>query len=137
MKLTNQIFTLPALLLFATLSVLAFGAKSPTPEVLSTASAADFQGEQQSDVQLIDLTPRGFEPAEFTRAEGKFLLAVNNRSGVDGLSLQLTTRGRSVEARRLLKTKTWRKAVTLSPGEYLLSVEGHPEWLCRITIGSR
>ena len=108
----------------------------PTSESASTAFvASSAEGGEHVDVQLIDLTARGFEPSEIAREDGKFLLAVNNRSGIDNVMLQLTNeRGTPVEGRRFSKTKTWRKPLNLPPGDYLLSVEGHPQWVCRMNI---
>ena len=39
--------------------------------------------------ELITTTPAGFEPTEITRPHGRFLLAIDNRSGLDELDLYL------------------------------------------------
>ena len=111
MKLTKGKFMLPAIFIAATVPVaFAFSASKPKPRVqsLSTSTAqmvnsiparesastafvaSSAEGGEHVDVQLIDLTARGFEPSEIARLDGKFLLAVNNRSGIDSLMLQLT-----------------------------------------------
>ena len=39
--------------------------------------------------ELIVLGPNGFEPATLTRTPGKFLLAIDNRTGLNGLTFEL------------------------------------------------
>lgn len=81
----------------------------------------------------------GFEPAEITRPHGRFLIALDNRSGTDDLDLQLAAEHGS-ESRRVSlsvgKTR-WREILNLPPGSYLLTEAGHPQWQCRITITPR
>ncbi len=56
--------------------------------VVKTAS----QGLSRSnslEMERVTITPRGFEPNVITHAPGRFLLAVDNRSGHDDLTLHL------------------------------------------------
>ena len=91
------------------------------------------------EVEVLTLSPGGFEPAEVTRPAARFLLAVNNHAGGEAVSLLLAR----VKGERLREVKMGRGRVRsvnelqLPPGEYLLTVEGHPEWSCRITLTSR
>jgi len=91
-----------------------------------------------AEVELIDLQPTGFEPHEITRPAGRFLLGVNNRTGLTDLSLMLVHEsGRAVVGKRLSKLKTWRQVLELQPGRYELREANHRDWLCRITITER
>jgi hypothetical protein len=88
------------------------------------------------EAELITITPRGFEPAEITRSKGRFLLAVDNRSGLDEVTLRLDrvagNRLREVNVPR--KELDWSEAFDLNPGQYVLSEANHPQWICRLTI---
>ena len=87
---------------------------------------------------MIDLRPSGFEPRDVTRPAGRFLLGVNNRTGLADLSFVLVHEsGRSVGGKRLNKLKTWRQVLDLHPGRYVLREANHRDWLCRITITER
>lgn len=91
-----------------------------------------------SDVVIVCLLPTGFEPAELTHPEGKFLFGVNNRTGLSDVTFQLVHEsGRRDEQKRVLEEKIWRKVIEPKPGRYLLRVAGHPEWRCEITITAR
>lgn len=81
----------------------------------------------------------GFEPAQITRPHGKFLIALDNRSGMDNLDLQLVAE-HGGESRRVSLSggkPRWREILNLPPGSYLLTEAGHPQWQCRITITPR
>lgn len=66
---------------------------------------------------MITLTATGFEPAELTRSEGKFLFGVNNRSGVSALTFRLLHEsGASQGEKRMVRARVWRKVVNLPPG---------------------
>ena len=114
-----------------------------TPEVSPTSSGhapvspkvSGTQTGERVEVELVALLPAGFQPAEIARPNGRFLFGVNNRTGLQELSLEIVDEtGRAVVARRMIKVKTWRKVVNLLPGHYVLRQTGHPDWLCRITI---
>jgi hypothetical protein len=118
------------------------GATAPTSEtpsvpdanLLSTTPSDD----DDSEIELITLRPHGFEPATLTRRHGHFMLAVNNRSRTNEVSLRLDR----MHGSRLQEVKMPRgqtrslSRLHLPPGEYLLSEEAHPEWVCRITLTS-
>jgi hypothetical protein len=89
--------------------------------------------------ELITITPHGFEPREITRPEGRFLLMVDNRSGVAATSLALRSEAgqRTREMRIPREEPNWSEAVELPPGRYVLTEADHPRWLCRITITAR
>ena len=104
-----------------------------------TEAAVRGQGQSpQTSLQaeLITATPAGFEPAEITRPQGRFLLAIDNRSGLDEIDLYLEreTGGRvNVPLRRRGKL-AWRETVDLPPGTYILRAANDESWRCRITL---
>jgi hypothetical protein len=94
---------------------------------------ADFESE------LITITPHGFEPQSITRPHGRFLLMIDNRSGLAAPALTLTRepseRVRELQVPR--ETPNWSDVVNLPPGQYVLSEPSHPGWSCLITITSQ
>ena len=105
---------------------------------LAVANVPQARSSSPAEVELIDLRPSGFEPHEITRPAGRFLLGVNNRTGLTDLSLVLANEsGRSASSKRLSKVKTWREVLDLHPGRYELREATHRDWLCRITITER
>jgi hypothetical protein len=88
------------------------------------------------EVQVITVRPRGFEPSNITRPAGIFLLAVDNRSGLDELLLRLDREaGNRVHEQRVPRKKLdWRGAFDLTPGHYVLTEANNPDWVCHITI---
>lgn len=87
------------------------------------------------DAEHVTLRATGFEPKEFTRPAGRFLLAVDNVTGMGEMSFRLLhhsgTRLRDFPAKGRFRL---RKVVDLPPGRYALVATNHPEWICRITI---
>jgi len=88
------------------------------------------------EAELITILPAGFEPAEIRRPAGKFVLAIDNRSGLAEVNLSLLrVAGRSVQALRIKKeTPDLREMIELAPGVYQLTEANHPDWSCRLTI---
>lgn len=141
LKVTAVILAIMASAIFINLAA---GARSwITP---ATGSKGDLPAEARSQnarpkptplrVELITITPRGFEPAEITRSKGIFLLAVDNRSGLD----EVTLRHDRVAGNRLHETRVprkeldWSEVFDLNPGQYVLTEANHPQWACRFTI---
>ncbi len=91
---------------------------------------------QRVEAELITVLPTGFDPKEINRPAGAFLIAVENRSGLDELELRLDREAGSrlhqvpMPGRKL----NWKQGVDLPPGRYLLTEANHPDWRCRITI---
>jgi hypothetical protein len=94
---------------------------------------------QRVEVEVITVRRDGMEPKEITRPMGRFILGVDNRSGLRDLALRLeggptrTRLERSIPSKKL----AWRKALDLLPGNYTLSEASHPDWVCQITITAR
>ncbi|HJT27943.1 MAG TPA: hypothetical protein VJ784_11080 [Pyrinomonadaceae bacterium] len=99
----------------------------------SAAATMDQQAPVQAE--LITVTPTGFEPSELTRAKGRFLLAIDNQSGLDEVEFyfERETGGRvNVPLSRRGKI-AWREIVDLAPGTYILRATNDESWRCRIT----
>jgi hypothetical protein len=100
-------------------------------------AATMVQGSQAPiQAELITVTPTGFEPVELTRPKGKFLLAIDNQSGLDEVEFyfERETAGRvNVPLSRRGKI-AWREIIDLTPGTYLLRTTNDESWRCRITI---
>ncbi len=93
----------------------------------------------QLETEIVTITPTGFEPAEITRPQGRFMLAVDNRSGLDDVDLYLEreTAGRvNVPLSRKGKL-AWRETVHFPPGHYVLRAANDQSWRCAITITPR
>ena len=98
-------------------------------------AAEDARGAERLKAELITLRPAGFEPAVLERAGGHFILALDNRSGLEELTLRLDRKGGSPEREvKFVRRMRWRGRVNLGPGDYTLSVVERPGWVCRITI---
>jgi hypothetical protein len=83
----------------------------------------------------ITLRATGFEPKELTRPAGRFLLAVDNVTGMGEMSFRLLhqngARLRDFPANGRFRL---RQVVELPPGQYALVEINHRDWVCRITI---
>ena len=122
------------------LLILTVYAKYGTPFRSHTASSPMvLQDNGRRESELITIEPHGFEPAEITRPQGRFLLAIDNRSGLEDIQLRLERaeggRVPSLEARN--RRLSWREEVDLPPGRYVIKETDHPEWSCLITITAR
>ena len=91
------------------------------------------------EAELINVNPNGFEPTEITRSEGRFLLAVQNKSGLAEITLQVSRENSNARLLVLSRKKRqdWRDVIAPPPGRYLLTEANHPEWRCLITITAR
>jgi hypothetical protein len=90
-------------------------------------------------VERVTLGPRGFEPRQLVRPAGRFLLALDNRTRLQLITIRLDAEqgGRLREiAMRRGKLK-WRQLLDLPPGRYLLTEAGRPGWVCTITLTQR
>ena len=113
---------------------------APAPHsALPAAQASPTPADPQ--VQVITLGPTGFVPSSVTLNLSTFVLAVNNRSGVQSIMLQLAAQnsGQSTNvasAPVVSSNPGWRTLLNLSPGQYMLTEASHPQWTCQITITS-
>src|SRR5262249_1746317 len=95
---------------------------------------------ERPEVRLITLTPDGYIPSEITRPKGKFLLVVDDRSGLPETSQKLERligegNGEKLKEAKIKRTQTlWTEEQDLPPGEYLLTEAKHPSWKLKITV---
>ena len=94
------------------------------------------QGTDRVEAELLVLRSDGFKPNEITRPPGRFLLALQNHSSEEELSLVLKREtGDSVREVRMAKRQSkFKEFLHLPPGRYVLVETKHPEWTCTITI---
>jgi hypothetical protein len=113
------------------------GSNSRTIEPV--ASSQEQRPNAPVEAELITATPTGFDPAEITRPQGRFLLAVDNQSGLDSLDLYLEREtGARMNAVLGRKGKLkWREILDLSPGSYVLRAANDPSWRCDIRLMPR
>lgn len=93
----------------------------------------------QPEAELITITPTGFEPDQISRPQGPFILAVDNRSGLDevGLYLERETGSRTDVQPSRKRKLAWREIVDLPAGRYVLRAADHNDWRCTITVTPR
>jgi hypothetical protein len=137
-------FFLPIVLLLisATLILARFKAqedRSATQEEANTPSSAQDRRTEQLEAELVTITPTGFEPGDITRPHGRFLFAVDNRSGLDEVEMYLEREtGARVHSSLTRKGKlAWREVLDLPPGTYILRAANDQSWHCRITLTPR
>ncbi len=128
-----------AILILVSLTALAWTRLSTTTITRQPSSAAlDMGKAKRSSIATVipTLTRFGFEPAEFNIPAGRCLLAVRNNSELEGIDLELTRQSgqKLVSGRYNNGKKNWDRVLDLVPGEYVLSVSGHPEWGCKIIV---
>jgi hypothetical protein len=118
---------------------LKFKSSSSEPLPQPGAIVSETQSRERVEVELITLRRNGFEPVEIRRPQGPFILGVDNRSGIDGVELQLERvgGGRLPALQSRSRKLSWRELVNLPPGEYLLTEANHSNWVCAISITPR
>lgn len=106
----------------------------PLPDSVLAGAQVKPTPEEPEEVTLT-LRADGFTPAEMTRPAGRFLLTVDNRSGVEELILLLTREdGERVRELRIPpRMLDWNEMIDLPAGHYTLREANHPSWVCRIT----
>ena len=133
-------FVIATLTLTAWTWITTAGKGEPTPSsggaVIITAPARSLPTQDRIEAETITLGTTGFEPPEIRRQAGRFLLAVNDLSGLDETAIRLESEGGQVlhEATLGRRQQKWRKVVELAAGAYALTVAGRPEWRCQIFI---
>ncbi|MDQ3802235.1 MAG: hypothetical protein M3416_00030 [Acidobacteriota bacterium] len=109
---------------------------SPAAAAGPVASRQEQSGYKHSAI-VFALLPTGFDPAEVTLPQGRYLLAVENRTGlVEEIELRLHRENSDkLREKRVPKGKrAWKEVIDLLPGRYVVSEAGHPDWVCHITI---
>lgn len=128
------------LILVLGLALVAIGIAQRTSLVSSAVSApAEFSGavtqeENEAKALLTTIQPYGFEPTEINVTEGRYLLVVQNRSGLSDLMVKLETEDQKTIHEEHAQLQKWRKRFNLKRGVYRLVVENNPEWTCIIRV---
>jgi hypothetical protein len=88
------------------------------------------------EVETLVLRSGGFHPKEIVRPPGRFVLALQNQSDDDELSLSLRQeRGPSSRQIKIRKRQSkLRETLDLPPGRYVLTEPDHIDWICTIVI---
>lgn len=91
---------------------------------------------QQGAVELITITPRGFEPSQISRPAGRVMLVINNKSELAETVLRVIREDgtRLREVRLPMNRRSWREAVNLPAGRYRITEANHPIWVCQIEL---
>ena len=111
----------------------------------SIAPAGGVQAPDDTQVKLVTLTPRGFEPNEILVSQKRFVLAIDNRSQLDMVSVQFSqlTGNPAAPLNQLQVMQMARARVNantqfeLPPGNYVLTEANHPNWVCAVTVISK
>jgi hypothetical protein len=117
--------------------------KTGAPEVSAKTDAptspGDNSAQERVEVERIMISPRGFEPAEIRRPQGPFILAVNNQTGVNEVTLRLEKEaGNKLREVSMPKGKRYsNNTLDLQPGRYTLTEANHPDWAAQIIITAR
>jgi hypothetical protein len=89
------------------------------------------------------LSPHGFEPPHGTVSVSDVRIRIINRSGDESLSFDYNRVVGAAEARERIdrglkerKKSSFAKVLSLTPGQYIVSVEEHPDWTYRLTVTS-
>ncbi len=104
--------------------------QEPTQRQNKTPNPAPYE------VERVTIKPTGFEPNEINRPASPFVLAVDNRSGLQEVALELFRE----DGHKLHEIKgpkgqlDQRRFLDLPPGNYVLREINHPEWSCHILL---
>jgi len=94
--------------------------------------------QENVEVELVSIRPTGFAPEEIVRPSGRFLLALDNQSGLRQLIFRLEREGspRVAEIRVGRKTE-FSRILDLPAGVYFVREVNHPDWILRLRLTSR
>jgi hypothetical protein len=115
------------------------GKPQPKPEAastLSTRTATPQPAKNRIGSELISISRFGFETTEITRPAGKFFLIIENRSGLNPITLRLKAEHgeKVIEVTPPQDQLDWADELNLHPGRYTLTIAERPSWVCNITI---
>ena len=92
----------------------------------------------QDAIEEVSLTlkPEGFQPREIRPQGRRFLLSVDNRSGIKELVFRLSRNNGAVlrEIRVVGDGGDWSELFDLDQGSYRFSEVAHPAWSCTVVI---
>jgi hypothetical protein len=107
--------------------------------VHNSAAPADRPPAQLVKVVLFTLTPQGFSPGEVELPAGRYVIAVNNRTRLQEVSLQFDrVAGQRLKDVRVTRGQLdWRGTFDLTPGQYRLTEAAKPDWAVVIRVTAR
>ena len=141
----NIAFILPGICLITALAIgahswlaVASGTQMPTDPIAQHESVRASDA-HRAEVLSITITPSGFHPAELTRPSDPFLLELNNKSGLDEVTVQAhriqnNERSKVLNLNLVTTSSKKHKPLKLPPGRYELTEANHPDWSCSIVI---
>jgi hypothetical protein len=93
-------------------------------------------GQEQTTVELITITPRGFEPNSIRRPAGRVILVVVNRSELPTMTLKLLSENGAVLGQTQLprNRRRWSFPANLPAGRYRVVDASRPSVVCNIEI---
>ena len=108
----------------------------------SAVCAQSSSAQTKFPAAIIVLKHTGFFPAAITHHPGPILLIVHNASGVSHVSMHIVDAGGKKvhdlpapnHSPSIITKSSWQELVTLSPGQYSLIEDAHPNWVCQINI---
>ena len=107
----------------------------PPIEVPANLGQSDEVG---SDFKLVllALLPHGFETSEMQLDAGEYFFIIGNRTGLKEINVSFDREGqtRIGEAAVGGRQRDWKQRFKLTPGTYIVSASGNPEWTCRILV---
>ena len=109
---------------------------SARPTLTQPRNSVSKSATQDPQEILITLKSEGFDPAEIRPQAGRFLLSIDNRSGVAELVLNLS-RADGTQLKELHVSGAggdWNEAFDLAPGTYRLVEATHSNWICVIIV---
>lgn len=123
--------------LVLSVALVGFALAQKTPR--SSASQETHSQNPQTDatdtkVLLIAVQTYGFEPTELDVEEGRYLLVIQNRSGLNDLVVTLEGENGKKIFQENAQQRRWRKRFDLKQGSYRLTAENNPEWSCVIRV---
>jgi hypothetical protein len=132
----RKLIWLAMLLVMLTLGVIGLASIMPARKEVAAAGAQKSPHRSQAEALPISLRVGGFDPKEIVKPAGNYYLSVNNLSGVKDLDLRIERENgeRFNESKTSREKSYWRQHIHLTPGTYLLTEAGHPDWVCRITV---
>jgi len=101
------------------------------------ASAPNMQRvKEKIGSESILITRYGFQPAEISRAAGRFFLLVQNRSGANPLALRVSSQGGGTLREFTITSNEldWADEINLPAGQYTVTEANHPDWVCTLMI---
>jgi len=98
-------------------------------------AAGSSQGGQSMEVIVVSLTPEGFVPREVYFPRKRFVLAINNRTGLNETALDLFwEKTNKVQGKKLgRETMSLQWELELQQGDYELHDTNHSNWVLTLT----